>query len=920
MKKLLYILIFLSHLVDAQVPDLVKEIRTLPPTTPTNSTTYGGGQYPLGQATMGGYVYFWGKSCQTCGYSLYKSNGTAAGTHEIRSFNGDGDRNFQLIASNNKVFFKIDWHIYATDGTTAGTVEIASDVTRFSIGLVICNNYLYYFENKNGQSQLTKSDGTVAGTTVVYQFGTSSPDRLFDNNGTLFFTVDNIYLWKSDGTNAGTSSIAGTNGFENPVNVNGTLYFNVGTQLWKTQGTLATTGVVTTLSNIPSYLTNLSGVLYFVNGNALWKSDGTASGTVLVKNIATGLYDLKAFNNTLYFSGNDGITGYELWRSDGTIAGTYLVKDINVGTNNGLYSLDGYLIPPTNNVFYFFGNDGSTGNEIWRSDGTNVGTYLVKDIYAGVNSSFSLYNTDFLGVANSSLLFTANDGVTGLQLWKTDGTNANTTLLKTIAPSISSSFDFLYSIPNIAQLDSNNLIVVPKDDSDTTALWKTDGTAINTLKIKKIQLDNFNTGDFGRLNNKLYFSGGYFSSTFGNFDLWVTDGTTTGTQLLTNLRPSGSSSPSQFYTFNSLVYLEAWNSATQRSLYRTDGTVVGTFKLLDNYSIGDYVEYNGNLYFKNFKGNLYRTDGSVANTVAVTNLSISNSINASSDLAVVNDLIFFVAYNASSGAELWSSNGTIAGTGLVKDINLGVSSSSIQNFAVLNNSLYFLAFDGTNYGLWKSDGTNAGTVLVKALGNKVNITYSFQLKNVNNVLYFEYNDGIYGHELWKSDGTLAGTVLVKDINPNGSSAPRNLTDINGKLYFTANDNIHGMELWVSDGTVAGTNMLNDVNFGVGGSFPQSITYFNNYIYFIAFSATNGYELWRFDPNNNIFESITTGNWNVGSTWISPSNTLLPTATKTAKINSTHTVTIPNTDNEVKTIQMNGGIINLNGGTLEIKNQ
>ena len=70
----------------------------------------------------------------------------------------------------------------------------------------------------------------------------------------------------------------------------------------------------------------------------------------------------------------------------------------------------------------------------------------------------------------------------------------------------------------------------------------------------------------------------------------------------------------------------------------------------------------------------------------------------------------------------------------------------------------------------------------------------------------------------------------------------------------------------------------------------------------------------------IFESITTGNWNVGSTWISPSNTLLPTATKTAKINASHTVTIPNTGNEVKTIQMNGGVINLNGGTLEIKNQ
>jgi Bacterial Ig-like domain len=70
---------------------------------------------------------------------------------------------------------------------------------------------------------------------------------------------------------------------------------------------------------------------------------------------------------------------------------------------------------------------------------------------------------------------------------------------------------------------------------------------------------------------------------------------------------------------------------------------------------------------------------------------------------------------------------------------------------------------------------------------------------------------------------------------------------------------------------------------------------------------------------NIFESITTGNWNVGSTWIAPSNTLLPTATKTVKINASHIVSVPNAVNEVKTIQMNGGTINLNGGNLEIKN-
>jgi ELWxxDGT repeat protein len=109
-------------------------------------------------------------------------------------------------------------------------------------------------------------------------------------------------------------------------------------------------------------------------------------------------------------------------------------------------------------------------------------------------------------------------------------------------------------------------------------------------------------------------------------------------------------------------------------------------------------------------------------------------------------------------------------------------------------------------------------------------------------------------------------------------------------------------------------MLYDVNPGVAGSFPQSITFFNNYIYFFAFSATKGYELWRFDPNT--LETIATNTWSSNPTW---NTNTPPTATKTAKINSTHTVNIPNAGNQVKTLIMNGGDINLTGGTLEIKN-
>ena len=41
---------------------------------------------------------------------------------------------------------------------------------------------------------------------------------------------------------------------------------------------------------------------------------------------------LTAVGDTLYFWADDGVNGDELWKSDGTEAGTVLVKDINPGS------------------------------------------------------------------------------------------------------------------------------------------------------------------------------------------------------------------------------------------------------------------------------------------------------------------------------------------------------------------------------------------------------------------------------------------------------------------------------------------------------------------------------------------------------------------------------------------------------------
>ena len=125
-------------------------------------------------------------------------------------------------------------------------------------------------------------------------------------------------------------------------------------------------------------------------------------------------YTFAAFSGYLYYAASNSAVGYELWRTDGTTLGTTLVKDINANGTDGSYP---WSFTALGDYLYFQANDGTNGVELWRTDGTTLGTTLVKDINANGTDGSNPYGFTALG---DYLYFTATDDATDLNLWRVD--------------------------------------------------------------------------------------------------------------------------------------------------------------------------------------------------------------------------------------------------------------------------------------------------------------------------------------------------------------------------------------------------------------------------------------------------------------------------------------------------------------------
>jgi trimeric autotransporter adhesin len=486
----------------------------------------------------------------------------------------------------------------------------------------------------------------------------------------------------------------------------------------------------------------------------LWKTDGTAAGTAKVAGLQPAGGGMVVNGTTLYFTadGNDG-KGAELWKSDGTAAGTVRVADINA-VNAGADNSDPANLTLFNGLVYFTANNGVEGREIWKTDGTAAGTVLAANVNTQlVNGVKQGSNPSNLIAFNGHLVFAADDGVNGRELLRLS-TTGTLTAVSTTTP---------------GGLDPKQLVVAG------TALYGVGAFGGQSATGQNQDIEPFRV-DPNWSVNKYDLAAGPNSSFASGLTVWGTD-----------------------------VYLSA-KGAAGYELSRLNAT-----------------------------SGLQIADLNPGATGATQNSSYPR------DFQVLNSKLIFAAGDAANGREVWTYNGTGAPTRL-SQIAAGAASANPIGLTTINGNVYFAAAaTGEDIELYKTDGTTVSLVKDVNPGSDASVPIGFTDAGNGKTLFFGF-DNNQGFEPWVTDGSTAGTLNLKNINTTPNEGPGAGVTLGSWTYFPTTDKAKGRELYRTDGTT--TQLVSDILPGVRSSDPANLTVAGGWVYFTATTDANGTKLWR----------------------------------------------------------------------------
>lgn len=593
--------------------------------------------------------------------------------------------------------------------------------------------------------------------------------------------------------------------------------------------------------------TGTGGIIQNINGNFT---------NSLIKN---QFYNL---NNKAYYFASDN-SNLQLWSTDLSTNLTSKIKDFNI---DYYPSSNNMIAKVLNNKLYFVFQQ-----KLHVSDGTTAGTFQISDINNVGNS---------LQENNGNIFFFGSNNIYGRELWKTDGTLAGTTIVKDINPGYNS------SIGNERMYKFNNKIVfIATDNNLNLALWSTDGSASNTVSFYTL---NNGYSIFYDYDVESY--NGMFFTINGN--LWKTDGTFNGTNLIYNNIPNINKlthfkNKTYIDTNTNIYYVDQANQIS--ILNNPSGTILQTIAPSSN---GNYLalrEYNNNTSKIYFFDDTNLLQSNIKFTLDNKFIEYQGKLLFSGYIDSYTD-----SYTTYKNTELFSYSPSSNISKIEKDMS-NASHGTPRYYTELNGEVFFVARDGYYFQVYKIDSNNN---LVK-LSNDLQESFPDNFGDYNpvavsgNYIYFHnnklirtgitanstqqisppINEKIYGTYPLNNDKILIKTFNTTDnhmriwsLDNNASSfsllieRPVNnfYSTLNVDYDFVKTDsgiyfkiiNNSVAEIWKSNGTVATTVKVTDLysiyglnsflgllNNKIFFSDNQNFSYDNTKLYYID-EATN----------------------------------------------------------------------------------
>ena len=330
---------------------------------------------------------------------------------------------------------------------------------------------------------------------------------------------------------------------------------------------------------------------------------------------------------------------------------------------------------------------------------------------------------------------------------------------------------------------------------------------------------------------------GGFSSSYG--DLWITNGTTSGTQKL--------------------PVANAFSSGLIPVFLASDGGASGAFVS------EDFTPLNGEVLFSGLDANnsngLWITDGTAAGTSEVITVGGSGSGLFPSDLTPLNNKVLFNGTDANLLEELWITDGTTAGTSeltsvqsTIDNVNYGLDPSDFTSFG---SGLLFDGLDANGDGsLWVTDGTSAGTSELTASHSFLSANAPTDITDLGNGLAIFVGEASDGRTLWVTDGTAAGTSELQPagekIGASGDFVFGDPVRFGNEVVFAGQDVSNKIGLWISDGTNAGTSELSTPgasSSGVLSTYETNFFVVGSEVLFEGIDAAQHVGLWVTDGTN-----------------------------------------------------------------------